>query len=404
MKYFVKTYGCQMNFADSRRIEELMHQQGYQPAGDYHQADLVIVNTCSVRKHAENRAVGWIKSVSGHCKKVMVIGCLARHKPELLKEAGADIVSYQFKLDEMEIENLDNSGLAELASPVVAEVPIVRGCERFCSYCIVPYLRGPVRSRSPLQVKDDIESLVARGTRLIQLLGQNVLSYNYNHCRLVELIREIEKIEKLYLISFLTSHPADLQPDLIELMASSPKMLKYLHLPFQSGSDRLLKLMNRGYRRRQYLDKIKMIRSIIPDIKLTTDVMVGLPGETNQDYHQTLDLMLEVRFDEAYMFAYSPREGTLDNLQENQLNSVQKQKRLQKLIDIQRKITLNKLDSRVGSEVKLLVVKPAKIKPHWYSLSTDYTPVLINGDFHPGQVVGATVTELRGGSLIGQAV
>jgi len=394
-----------MNFADSRHVDELLSRNDLTKSESFEDADFVIVNTCSVRKHAEDRALGWIKSVSNRVKKLIVIGCLARHREEELRKAGADIVKYQFELDDI-ISKISNNvkSTEKIPSKIAAEVPIVRGCDRFCSYCIVPYLRGPVISISPDDILNEINDLVGRGTRIIQLLGQNVCRYEYKGYSFVDLLRDVAEIEELKKISFLTTHPADLDDSIIDTMAKTDNIMKYIHLPIQSGSDRLLKSMFRGYTTELYRKKIIKIRDSIPDVRITTDIMVGLPGEEEGDFLSTLSIVKEIRFDEVYMFAFSPREGSLDNLRKDILYEGERKRRLKLLIEEQRNITMEKKRDKIGRTMEVIVIKRAKTEELFFTIGEDGSPVLIEKQAEPGDLFSVRISVLKGGSLFGEVI
>ncbi len=405
MKYFIKTYGCQMNFADSRHVEELLSRNDLTKSESIEDADFVIVNACSVRKHAEDRALGWIKSVSNRVEKLIVIGCLAVHREEELRKAGADIVKYQFELDDI-ISNIskDIKAIGKFPSKITAEVPIVRGCDRFCSYCIVPYLRGPVISISPDDILNEINDLVGRGTRIIQLLGQNVCRYQYKGYSFVDLLRDASEIKGIKRLSFLTTHPADLDDSIIDTMAKTDNIMKYIHLPIQSGSDRLLKSMFRGYTTELYRKIIIKIRERIPDVRITTDIMVGLPGEKEGEFLSTLSVVKDIRFDEAYMFAFSPREGSLDNLKKDILFEVERKRRLKILIEEQRNITMEKKREKIGKTMEVIVIKRAKSEELFFTIGENGSPVLIEKQAKPGDILSVRISGLKGGSLFGEVI
>jgi len=405
LKYFIKTYGCQMNFADSRHVDELLSRNDITKSESLEDADFVIVNTCSVRKHAEDRALGWIKSISNRVENLIVIGCLAVHREEELRKAGADIVKYQFELEDI-ISKISKELKAteKFPSKITAEVPIVRGCDRFCSYCIVPYLRGPVISISPDDILNEINDLTGRGTRIIQLLGQNVCRYDYNGYSFVDLLRDVSKVEGLKKISFLTTHPADLDDSIIDIMAKTDNIMKYIHLPIQSGSDKLLKSMFRGYTTVLYKKIIIKIRERIPDVRITTDIMVGLPGEEEEDFLSTLSLVKDICFDEAYMFAFSPREGSLDNLKKDILFEKERKRRLKILIEVQRNITMVKKREKIGRTMEVIVIKRAKSEELFFSIGEDGSPVLIEKQADPGDVFSVRISSLKGGSLFGEVI
>jgi len=241
-----------------------------------------------------------------------------------------------------------------------AYLSITRGCDNFCSYCIVPYLRNRLRCRPIEDILEEAEKLVNEGANDITLLGQNINAYSYKGLNFPDVLKKVSKIKGLKLLSFLTSHPADLPDNLFPVMAQSPIIAKYLHLPIQSGSDKILKKMIRRYTKNYYINLTKKARSFMPDLTLTTDIIVGFPGETEEDFKETLNVVKTIRFDQAYMFAYSEREGTLATLFNNQIENSVKKRRLQLLISTQNKITGEKAKELLGREISVLIIKNGK--------------------------------------------
>ena len=385
--YYLESYGCQMNFSDSELIETLLVEQGLKAVSAENEADLILINTCSVREHAEQRVLGRLRALKKHKDTrpgtlLVVCGCMAqrlgeklfidvpwvdivvgpdsyRKLPELIREAaeGTLVQAAELVLDRAETyEDL----VPLRRDEVSAWVPVTRGCDNFCSYCIVPYVRGRERSLDPEVVERQVELAVESGAREVVLLGQNVNSYHFGSFGFADLLRRLDTIEGLGWIRFLTSHPRDLSEEIIDALAECSKACEHLHLPFQSGSDRVLEAMNRGYTRDYYLDRIRILRDRIPDLSLTTDILVGFPGETEKDFEQTVSLMEEIRFDYAYTFRYSVREGTAAAGIEDSGTEQEKKRRLQTVIDVQRAHTRAALDNMLGSELEVLLVRPAK--------------------------------------------
>ena len=414
--FYIHTYGCQMNVYDSAVIRSLLKREGFNEVENEKDADVIIYNTCSVREHAEKRAFGRILTIRGKYpdKKVVVVGCMAeRLKQELKEDYG-----FRYVLGPREYRNLPNflrgRGETEKISPlyddifpeqegVSAYVSIIRGCNRFCSYCIVPYLRKEEVSRKPENIIDEVNKLVERGIKEVILLGHNVNRYRYGDLDFPEILRLVAKDTDILRLNFLTSHPADISRKLFEVMASFKNITHFLHLPVQSGSDKVLEMMRRGYKVEDYLRIIKEAREIVPDITITTDIIVGYPGEEEDDFRKTLELVEEVEFDYAFMFRYSPRKGTLAALVPERLTDEQKKERLSRLIDIQNRITLKKNKALIGKERELLVFGRAKKDGN---IGKDITGKMIvfEGAVPRGEIVKVKITEVSGwtpkGSII----
>ena len=384
-RLYIRTFGCQMNVKDSEFIAGLFLEKGYGLVYSPEEADIILFNTCSVREHAEERAI----SNMGHLMKQYknkvygMVGCMAQalkdklferlpaldlvcgtgeiaRLPELVKEAAKNKI--------LALNNL-NAPLPELKSPYRqsdkhAYVSIMRGCDNFCSYCIVPYVRGRERSRKVEDIVNEIKDLAERGIKDIMLLGQNVNSYiarAYNveriaysnkkkMCNFVQLLEHINNIDAIEKISFMTSHPKDASIRLFKAIRDSDKVAKHLHLPLQSGSDGILKLMNRGYTRRKYLNLVTKARNIMPSLRLTTDIIVGFPTETEKDFNDTLNLMKEIKFDLAYIFKYSPRPGTGAARLKDNIPEDTKKKRHKILLDLQRDIHKTQIKEQIHTD------------------------------------------------------
>ncbi|MDF2512177.1 MAG: tRNA-i(6)A37 thiotransferase enzyme MiaB [Herbinix sp.] len=360
--YHIETFGCQMNSRDSEKISGILKQIGYEET-DTEKADLVLYNTCTVRENANNRVFGRLGYL-GKLKKanpgmmIALCGCMMQEDivVDKLKQSYrfvdiifgthnifkfAELLQTRMESDrmvidlwkdtEMIVENLPNDRKYQFK----AGVNIMFGCNNYCSYCIVPYVRGRERSRNPQDILDEIKALAADGVVEIMLLGQNVNSYGKNletPITFAKLLSEIEKIDGIERIRFMTSHPKDLSDELIEVMAGSKKICKHLHLPFQSGSSRLLKLMNRKYTKESYLLLVDKIRAAVPDISLTTDIIVGFPGETEEDFLETMDVVQKVGYDSAFTFIYSKRTGTPAATMEGQVSEQVAMERFDRLL------------------------------------------------------------------------
>ena len=350
LTFCVTTFGCQMNARDSEKLVGVLEQIGYTEEEDEEKADFVIFNTCTVRENANTRVYGRLGQLNRIKKKnphmfIGLCGCMMQEPEEVEKIKKsyrfvdlifgthniykfAELIVTRFESGRMVIDIWKDTDKivedlpSERKFPFKSGVNIMFGCNNFCSYCIVPYVRGRERSRNPKDIIREIEALVADGVVEVMLLGQNVNSYGKTldePMSFARLLEEIEKIEGLERIRFMTSHPKDLSDELIEVMAKSKKICKHLHLPIQSGSTRILEKMNRRYTKEHYLELVRKIREAVPDISLTTDIIVGFPGETEEDFLETMDVVKKVRYDSAFTFIYSKRTGTPAAAMENQV-------------------------------------------------------------------------------------
>lgn len=382
----VDTYGCQQNEADSERLRGFLKRMGYGFTSEEQEADLVLLNTCAIREHAEQRVFGNVGALV-HTKKrnprqiICVCGCMAQEErvAERLKKSFPHVslvfgTHMLWKFPELMqtylssgkrvFENADSDGTIAEGLPVVRQnqlkawVSIMYGCNNFCTYCIVPYVRGRERSREASLIMEEVRQLVLEGYREITLLGQNVNSYGKDledGMDFAGLLEELSKIEGEFLLRFMTSHPKDATERLFEVMAKSEKIAPHLHLPFQSGSSRVLHAMNRGYTREHYLSLISALRKRMPNIVLTSDVIVGFPGETQEEFEETLSLLEEVRFDALFTFIFSPREGTPAATLEDPMPDEQKTANFQRLLDVQNAISAEKHEAYVGGVYPCLV-------------------------------------------------
>lgn len=363
-KACVITFGCQMNARDSEKLTGILETVGYQST-DSEQADFVIYNTCTVRDNANQRVYGRLGELKRYKKsnpqmKVALCGCMMQEPTviEKLKKSYPFIdlifgTHNIYKFAELLCTSFETEGMLidiwEDTDKIVEDLPVERkypfksginimfGCNNFCSYCIVPYVRGRERSRKPKEIIREIERLVADGVVEVMLLGQNVNSYGKNldePVTFAQLLREVEKIEGLERIRFMTSHPKDLSDELIEVMKQSKKICRHLHLPLQSGSTRILQQMNRRYTREQYIELAERIRREIPDIAITTDIIVGFPGETPEDLEETIDMVRRVKYDNAFTFIYSKRTGTPAAAMENQVPAEQVKEGFDRLLKV----------------------------------------------------------------------
>ncbi|MDE6374888.1 MAG: tRNA (N6-isopentenyl adenosine(37)-C2)-methylthiotransferase MiaB, partial [Alistipes sp.] len=365
-KLFIETYGCQMNVGDSEIVVSVMQQEGYTYTGRAEEADIILINTCSIRDNAEQRIWGRLAEMRRLKKSrpsllIGVIGCMAERLKERLTEgpAGVDIVAGPDAYRDLPrlVREAEAGGkgvntllsseetYAEIApvrldrNGVSAFVSIMRGCNNFCSYCVVPYTRGRERSRDPQTILSEVRSLFDNGYREVTLLGQNVNSYRFGDVDFPELVRLTAEVSPLLRVRFATSHPKDMSDRLLEVMASSPNVCRSIHLPAQSGASSMLERMNRKYTREWYLDRIAAIRRYLPDCGITTDLIAGFSGETEEEHAQTLSLMRQVGYDFAFMFKYSERPGTFasKHLPDDVPEEV-KLRRLQEIIDLQNEL------------------------------------------------------------------
>lgn len=379
LKACVATFGCQMNFKDSEKLIGILNEIGYEETEDEH-ADLVLYNTCTVRENANLKIYGRLGYLSKLKKEnsnmiIGLCGCMMQeeHVVEKIKKSYkfVDLIFGThniFKLAELLYERLSGQksvidiwqGTTEIVEDLPSErkysfksgVNIMYGCNNFCSYCIVPYVRGRERSRKPEDIINEIKKLVSEGVVEIMLLGQNVNSYGKtleNPMTFAQLLQKIEKIDGLKRVRFMTSHPKDLSDELIDVMAHSKKICKQMHLPLQSGSDRLLKIMNRHYDKQHYLEIVDKLRKAIPDIGISTDIIVGFPGETEEDFNETLDVVKKVQYDSAFTFIYSKRSGTPAAEMENQVPQDVVKDRFDRLLKVVNEISSKKTAKYEGT-------------------------------------------------------
>lgn len=385
-RYLIKTYGCQMNVHESEKIAGQLQTLGYEETQTAEDADVIVFNTCCVRENAEQHAfgnIGMYKKLKKEKKDLViaVCGCMTQ-QGEFAKKLSAtfpfvDVIIGTYNIDEFGkilqktvdtkkrvVEILDKNGeICEEITPYRSSYPnawvnIAYGCNNFCSYCIVPYVRGRERSRLPENVVDEVKNLVNEGYKEITLLGQNVNSYGHdlkNGVSFSSLLDEIGKIDGKFRLRFMSNHPKDLTEDVIEAIKRNPHACHAIHLPVQSGSNRILSLMNRRYSVEKYLSQIDSIRKIIPDCAITTDIIVGFPTETENDFLDTVNLVEKVKFDGAFTFVYSKREGTKAAVMEGQIDPETQKDRIMRLIDVQNDLNRKESLTYVGKTVEILV-------------------------------------------------
>ncbi|MBQ2987837.1 MAG: tRNA (N6-isopentenyl adenosine(37)-C2)-methylthiotransferase MiaB [Clostridia bacterium] len=436
-KACVVTYGCQQNEADSERIAGMLRAMGYEKTDKEENADIIVVNTCAVRDHAEQRAL----SITGGYKH------LKAKKPSLIigisgcmvskKESGDRIkrsypyIDFTFGTEKLwqmpeilygvisgqkrifcpnEGKPITMEGIPVLReNPYKAWVSIMYGCNNFCTYCIVPYVRGRERSRRPEDILNEIRGLVADGCREITLLGQNVNSYGKEfggECDFADLLAKICEIEGDYIVRFMTSHPKDASRKLIDTMAANPKIARQFHLPVQSGSDRILKAMNRNYTRESYLSLIRYMREKMPDIAISTDIIVGFPGETEEDFEETLSIVREARYDMMYSFIYSKRSGTPAAEMADQIPPAVTGARFPRLLEVQNEISLERNLVWENQTLRVLVDGRSKNNPEKFSGRTDGNKIVLfdADDSDIGKFVNIRITKAQTFALIGEIV
>ncbi|MGQ9847485.1 MAG: tRNA (N6-isopentenyl adenosine(37)-C2)-methylthiotransferase MiaB [Bacteroidales bacterium] len=434
MRYFIETYGCQMNVADSEIVASILNQNGFQKAEKIEDADIILVNTCSIRENAETRVWGRLS----HFKKIKdknsaivgVLGCMAeRLKEELIQQnKTVDIVAGpdSYRLLPQLIENaLNGQKVVETflsdyetyediipvrynSNGVSAFVAIMRGCQNFCSYCIVPYVRGVERSRNPVTILKEIEDLHTKGYKEITLIGQNVDSYKYHEISFANLLEQVAVNFPDLRIRFSTNHPKDLSDNVLETMAKYSNICRHIHLPVQSGSNRMLQLMNRGYTREDYLNRINAIKRYLPDCAISTDIMVGFCDETEEDHRQTLLLLEEVGYDFAFMFKYSERSGTYasKNMKDN-VPEKEKIRRLNEVIELQNKIGRKSKEKDVGKIYEVLVEGKSKKSDREYMGRNSQNKVIVfpsDKVLMPGNLVNVKVEKYTSATLIGKLI
>ncbi len=382
---FVHSYGCQQNVSDGERIKGMLAEMGFGFTDSTEDADLILFNTCAVRGHAEDRVFGNVGALKVHKRRrpesiIGLCGCMVQqeHIAEKVRTSypyvnllfGTHVIHtlpeliYRLITKNKRIfENPDRDGVIAEEVPVRRDskfkgwLPIMYGCNNFCSYCIVPYVRGRERSRSPEDIIAEAKQMIAAGFKDITLLGQNVNSYGKgadHEVNFAKLLRMLNDIEGDFQIRFMTSHPKDCTIELLDAMRDCDKVCKHLHLPFQSGNDRVLKIMNRHYDRQRYLSLIEAARERMPDISLTSDVIVGFPGETYEEFKDTLSLVEQVRFTSLFTFIYSPREGTPAAKMDDPVTHKEKAKWMGELLSLQEKIAAERTASYVGKTFKVL--------------------------------------------------
>ncbi len=384
-KYHIVTYGCQMNVHESEKIAGVLRRMGYEECLGIEEADIIVFNTCCIRENAENHAfgnIGALKKLKKNKPSLMIVvgGCMTQEKgkTDILKQKFPfiDIMFGTLNLDSLEglirqkkaqkkrvIEIREKEeDIIEGDEPYRTSYPnawvnITYGCNNFCSYCIVPYVRGRERSRKPEYIIDEVKRLVAEGYKEITLLGQNVNSYGADgstSMTFAQLLDKVASVEGKFRVRFMTSHPKDFNEDVVKVMKKHPKICRLVHLPVQSGSNEILQAMNRRYTREKYLGEIQMLKSYIPEAEVTTDIIVGFPGETEEDYLATESLVKQVDYASAFTFVYSKRQGTKAADMENQIPEEVQKDRIMRLVELVNSLTRQKSQTYVGKRVEIL--------------------------------------------------
>jgi tRNA-2-methylthio-N6-dimethylallyladenosine synthase len=381
---WLETYGCQMNIADSQLVTAVLRRAGYAAAARPEDADVILLNTCAIREHAEERVIGRLGDLARLKQarpgmRLGLLGCMAQHNRAALIEkapwldliAGPD--SYRRLPEMLGAERFDpaidvrldrgetyGDIAPEYAEGVRAYVTAMRGCDKFCAFCVVPYVRGRERSVAPDDILREVRKLAASGVREIVLLGQTVNAYRHGETGFAALLRHVAAVDGIERIRFTSPHPSDMTPELIETMASEPKVQPYLHLPVQSGSDRVLAAMERGYTADEYLALVARLRAAIPELALSTDIIVGFHGEHEEDFRATVELMRTVGYDSAFTFKYSVREHTRAFRLGDSVSEEEKGRRLSEIIALQENISLERNRALIGREFPVLVEGPAR--------------------------------------------
>ncbi len=431
-KYFIKTFGCQMNVNDSEKMAGLLEGMGYERAENPEEADIIIVNTCSVRAKPDNKAYSFIGNLKRLKKKkpetvVAVAGCIPqKEKEHILRFPHVDLVFGTFnfvKLPQLlekvkkegKVVEVLNSKIPEedrvplidssLENPFVAYVTVQRGCNRFCTYCIVPFARGRERSVKPELVLEEVRRLAERGVKEVHLLGQNVDFYRYGSTGLADLLYMVSEVPGIERVRFTTSHPAGFSREIAEAIRDIPKVCPYVHLPPQSGSNEVLKRMNRGYTREEYIEKVKMLKEIVPEVAFSGDFIVGFPGETEKDFEDTLSLVEECVFDQGFVFEYSPRPFTKAATFPDDVPKEVKNKRLRELQDLIKKQALERNKERLGKVEEVLIEGYSPKGTELYGRTPDNKPVAVTGgEDLIGKTVKVEITEVSPFFLKGKPV
>ena len=431
-KYYLETFGCQMNVADSEMIEGILQSKGYYPIKRMDSADIIFVNTCAIREHAEEKVhsrLGVFSKIKNNKPNVIigVLGCMAQHlKDDILdSKPYVDIIlgpdSYRKLPKLLERNKVDKKNIVDTQlsryevynnffpsrnEGINAWVSIMRGCDKFCTFCIVPFTRGRERSRSPNNIIDEVKKAVDEGFVEITLLGQNVNSYTYDNYSFDYLLKNIAEINGVQRLRYTSPHPQDMTDDVLYVMSHYDNICNAVHFPLQAGSNEVLKRMNRSYTKSHFIERAHRIRDILPNCGLSTDIIVGFPGETNSQFEETLNLMNEVKFDSAFTFKYSPRLGTKAYEYSDQILEIDKQERLDKVIKLQKKHTIFRNKEMIGNIERVLVEKNSKRSINQWAGRTDSNKWVIfdKENANIKDLVNVSITNAKGISLHGHLV
>jgi tRNA-2-methylthio-N6-dimethylallyladenosine synthase len=445
-RVYIETYGCQMNFADTEIVLSVLSKFGYNETANIDESDVILLNTCSIRENAETKIYNRLDHLKGHKRRnpnlvVGILGCMAERLRKTLieEEKVVDLIvgPDEYRKVPILIDNALETGEKGIAvklsrvetyddiTPVRKEgttawISIMRGCDKFCTYCVVPFTRGRERSRKTSSIIEEAKRLWDEGVKDVWLLGQNVNSFRYEQDDFSDLLAGCAKAVPQMRIRYTTSHPYDCSEKLLETMAAYDNICKYIHLPIQSGSDRILKLMNRLYSVDEYMKVMKKAREMMPGIGLSTDIITCFPGETEEDHKMTLDVMREVRYDSAYTFIYSPRENTKAYRMVSDIDDETKKRRLDEIIELQRELSYDIYRQFVGRKVDVLVESLSKKSDEFYMARTDCNKSVIiprektfvNGSgelvtkkqFRIGDMVRVTINKANSATLFGEPV
>ncbi len=430
-KIFIKTFGCQMNEYDSARIRDLTKNNGFINSTDYKNSDCYIINTCHIREKATEKVfheIGRIKKNFRNKKKpiIIVAGCVAQAEGEVLLERDKyidavigpqsyhkinkiiDQIKEKERIEETDFEVIEKFDKLNVVknenSKVSSYITIQEGCDKFCKFCVVPYTRGPENSRSLDHIISEAQTLVKNGAKEIILLGQNVNAYNYKEKKLSDLIFELEKIDELKRIRYTTSHPNDMTNDLIETYSHSKKLMPFLHLPVQTGSDKLLKLMNRKHDKDFYLNIVSKLKKINSNIEFSSDFIIGYPGETDKDFNESLDLLMEVKFIQTYSFIYSARPGTpAYNFKLNTLDD--NKKKLAKFQKISNEIKIAYRKNLIGSKVKTLFENKMNEPNKYFGRDEYFNSVVVESENNlVGKIAEVKINKINNQTLFGKKI
>jgi len=418
LHYHIISYGCQMNEYDSARLAAFLEFNGALPAANIEKADAILVNTCSVRARAEENAIARIKNLKelkmkNRKLKIGVLGCMAKNRGESLFKVlpFLDFVlapDEYSKLPEVLLGSAakgksEDESFAKLSNNYSAFIAIQSGCNMKCSYCIVPYVRGMERYRESNSILREIEEAVAKGVSEVTLLGQTVNGYRYKGLSFAGLLKQVADIKGIERIRFMSPHPKHYTGELLEILLGEPKIAPHVHLPVQSGSNSVLKKMKRQYTREIYLSIVEALRSSNSLYGITTDIICGYPGESEEEFEETLSLLREVRFDNAFMFAYSPREGTPSALEKEFISEEQKKERLQRTIDLQNAIALERAKLMVGQSERILLEKTSRRNSgEWVGKTGNFKKAVVKAqpNFREGMYVDCVIEGIKGHTLL----